>query len=535
MLHVSDSKLYTIRQQIVRQIPLPEEMTVQLDAVRLQELLQEIERVPEGEDFDVFVARLPRRELNNLFGLLLVVEAINGESAARQPEYAPDAQGLVNAQADGFAAAPVIHPGNAAKTEPEAPVASAPGTPTTPSGAAASLRSTLASFFRQAKAANAPVITPAVNPEQGQPLSGSAVAAATGSAAFAPAGSVSSVPAGSAAIRLPEDPNRLRERIYRILERRATLSLAQTGWTFYQQHFFQAELAEAMSRISRMLVAKGENEPFLLAGQSIGYGEDLPARLSARWLEDLGKPAAVLNGNWSLARKLSEMAVMDGSRFTTLLLHAFFTRCPLERTAVEASLFSNCLELATTDEQASLLTALYGDYRLEPAFEHVNRAVLTHCRFPRKADSHPVWRVVSQQVRQHFRQWALIDMIRRHAEGQARKLSFYQPLLMRVLDCVQLAPDVLLLEFSQFYLVDHRDFSHQVMFYDRPTLEMARDGGTLPEELAIPSGYLATARDLILSQNRASKVLLKLEEVNLLFARDFIESMMNPPKRKSVI
>ena len=70
MLRVSDSKLYSIRQQVVRQVPLPEEMTVQLDGARLQDLLYTIENAGEGEDFDLFVARLPRRQLNDLFGLL---------------------------------------------------------------------------------------------------------------------------------------------------------------------------------------------------------------------------------------------------------------------------------------------------------------------------------------------------------------------------------------------------------------------------------------------------------------------------------
>ena len=328
---------------------------------------------------------------------------------------------------------------------------------------AAGLRSTLASFFRQAKAANAPVITPSVGLETNR-------AASAGTAA-APGSSIT--PSASQfvtnGVYVPEDARRIKEHIYRILERRATLTLAQTGWVFYQQHFYHVELAEAMSRLCRTLVAKGENELFLQLCQHFGSGEELPAKIAAMWIEDLNRPINALNNAWTLSRQLADLGVVDGSRFATILLHDFFTRAPVERIAAEATLFGNGLESATVEEQTRLLTALYGDYRMEPAFTAANRTVLGVFGMPRKGNANPVWGQVSQQVRQHFRQWAMIDMLNHHIDGQTRKQSFYQPLLMRLFDCTQLSQDVLLLEFPLLYIVDHKDFSHQVIFYDRPT------------------------------------------------------------------
>jgi len=68
-------------------------------------------------------------------------------------------------------------------------------------------------------------------------------------------------------------------------------------------------------------------------------------------------------------------------------------------------------------------------------------------------------------------------------------------------------------------------------------LETAQDANTSPEDLAMTFNRDAcpTAREIVLEQNRANKVLLKLEEVNLLYARDFIDMMLNPKKKGSVI
>lgn len=428
MLQVSDSKLHHVRQQIIRQQPLPEEFSVQLDETRLKELLRLIESVHDGDDFDLLVARLPRRQLNDLFGLLLVIDPSTTDTAA---------------------ATSVV------------------------------------------------------------------------------------------------------ERINLILERRATLSLAQTGWAFYQQHFYNAELAAAMKRLCTALTQKGETELFISLCHRFGCTENLPQQIAALWVEDQNKPVNVLKNDWNLAGKLKELYVLAGNRFSTVLLLEFFNLCPPTRTAAESDLFGNCLDLAVLEEKAQLLIAIYSEYRLEQKYLPLNQVVLQQLGMPPTASDksgqnqgassyraekiNPVWSLVPDHVRQHFRQWALINLIGQHTVGQDRKRAFYQSFLMQLKDCCLLDPAVLLLEFPGFYILDHQDYSHQVMYYDRPTLELALEGQQNPAELAAPFGTVTTAREIMLSQNKSNRVLLRLEEVNLLYARDFINSILNPERRDTLI
>ncbi|MGI6298125.1 MAG: hypothetical protein ACOX1T_02805 [Saccharofermentanales bacterium] len=423
---MSDSKLHHVRQQVIRQQPLPEELSVRLDETRLQELLQLIETTATGDGFDLLVARLPRRQLNDLFGLLLVIEA---------------------------------------------PLSALTAT------------------------------------EQAQ------------------------------------------QRIQQIIERRATLSLAQTGWAFYQQHFYHVELAEAMARLNTALTAKGETPPFLALCGRFGCEESLPRQTAQFLLDEQQKPLSGVNGPWSLSSKLAELSVYAASRFGTLLLLEFFQLCPPELTAAETELFSQCLELAETAEKARLITAIYNEFRGDQKFLPLNQVILQQFGMPpaadqakpkadpaaASADALQVWAIVPEQVRLNFRQWAMINLIGRQTVGQERKRALYQPLLMQLVNCCLLAPAVLLLEFPGFYLLDHQDFSHQVMYYDRPTLELALENKQDPAELAAPDGKVITARELVLAKNRGNRVLLRLEEVNLLFARDFLNSVLNPDSSDTFI
>jgi len=190
MLQVSDSKLYRIRQQVTRQVQLPEEMTVSLDADRLQSLLSEIESATSNDDFQILVARLPRRQLNDLFGLLLVVES---------------------------------------------------------------------------------------------------------------------------------DQQQIIERIQTILERRATRSLAQIGWAFFQQHFFLAELATAMNRMTKALIEKGEKDLFLTRSQVLTCDAQYAIKLASAWLDEQAQ-ARQQKTSWNLPTQLLEHNILADSPFFVALL-----------------------------------------------------------------------------------------------------------------------------------------------------------------------------------------------------------------------
>jgi len=405
MLQVSDSKLYRIRQQVTRQVQLPEEMTVSLDADRLQSLLSEIESATSNDDFQILVARLPRRQLNDLFGLLLVVES---------------------------------------------------------------------------------------------------------------------------------DQQQIIERIQTILERRATRSLAQIGWAFFQQHFFLAELATAMNRMTKALIEKGEKDLFLTRSQVLTCDAQYAIKLASAWLDEQAQ-ARQQKTSWNLPTQLLEHNILADSPFFVALLRSFFTRCPVGIIATDAELFARCLDQSTDPEKADLLTALYADYRLEPAFDTVNRAVMKRFGMPQPTFEHPIWSVVASSVRQHFRQWALIDLVQKHIQDHKRKLLFYKPLLMQIENFELLDAQTLAVEFKQFYIVDHQDFSHRVIYYDRNKYLDARQKQTPVDELSMPWNGVFTAREAILKQQRVNQAVLMLDEINLLYARDFIQEQAGPVRKNSII
>lgn len=405
MLQVSDSKLIYVRQQVTRQVPLPEEMTVSLDADRLQALLGTIEDAVTEDDFRLLIARLPRRQLNDLFGLLLVVDT--------------QQTGIV-------------------------------------------------------------------------------------------------------------------DRILEIVEKRSTRSLFKTGWAFYQQHFYSPELSAAMTRLSKPLIAKGEQDLVLSRIAALGCDNQLPIHLSAAWIEEQTK-AKKHKTAWYLPTHLLEHAILPESPFFGALLRAYFTRCPVARIADDPELFARCLDQSSQQEQADLLSSLYPDYQLDPKYEAVNRAVLKRFGLPTPVQAHPVWMTTPPPVRQRFRQWALIDRLLQHIRDQKRKHLFYKPLLMKIQGYELLDAQTLALEFEHYTIVDHQDFSHRVIFYDRAIYLKKRLEQTPADELSMPWNGIPTAREAILLKLKADKAVLMLDEINLLYARDFIEEKANPGRRNSVI
>ncbi len=405
MLQVSESRLIHVRHQVKSQILLPEEMTVSLDADRLQSLLETIESTPDGDDWTMLVARLPRRQLNDLFGLLLAIDT---------------------------------------------------------------------------------------------------------------------------------QQTTIVERILSILEKRATPSLFRTGWAFYQQHFFNRELASALSRLIKPIQIKGEGDRVLARLGALGCDEQLPQLLAAEWIKEQEQHHQN-KASWHLPTQLLEHAILAESPFFTCLLRAYFTQCPAKRTASDPELYGRCLDQSGQMEQADLLSALYTEHRLEPRYEAVNRTVLKRFGIPNPQQSHPVWMTTPMPVRQRFRQWALIDRLMQHIRDQKRKHLFYQPLLMNILCYELLDAQSLVLEFEQFYLVDHQDFSHRLIFYGRERYEKARKEQTPADELSMPWNGIPTAREAILRQMATERAVLMLDEINLLYARDFIDEKANPGRMKSII
>jgi hypothetical protein len=205
---------------------------------------------------------------------------------------------------------------------------------------------------------------------------------------------------------------------------------------------------------------------------------------------------------------------------------AYFTRCPVARIADDPELFARCLDQSTQQEQADLLSSLYPDYQLESKYEAVtgssSSALAYRPRFRRtRLDDDPVTGT------QRFRQWALIDRLMQHIRDQKRKHLFYKPLLMQIQGYELLDAQTLALEFEHFTIVDHQDFSHRVICYDRPYYQKKRAEHTPADELSMPWNGIPTARESILLKLKTDKAVLMLDEINLLYARDFIDEKAN--------
>jgi hypothetical protein len=405
VIEIATSRLIQVRQQINRQVLLPAEMTVSFDADRLQTLRNIIESTQNDEDFQMLVVRLPRRQLNDLFGLLLTLK-----------------------------------------------------------------------------------------PEQSVMI----------------------------------------EQILQIIKHRATHSLALTGWAFYQQHYFNSRLSTAMTYLLDTLIAKGEKDPYLLLCHHLKFDQNLPVSLASELINQHEK--LHMTGNpWKLSTQLSLYSILSDSSFYLTLLLSFFTRCPVTLIAIESDLFAYCLEHVSEEDQANLLSILYSDFRLDAIYEPVNQAVYKLFISPLQNFDHPIWTSVSKSVRLHYRQWVLIDRLNQHIQDQNRKLLFYKPLQMQIINCELIDQKIMMLEFPKYYLVDHQDFSHRAIFYDRNTYQIALESKITAFELSQPGIDCPSAKEAMLMQKRANKALMMLDEINLLFARDFIEDHTNPKKRDSVI
>ncbi|MCK9253592.1 MAG: hypothetical protein M0P55_12620 [Clostridiales bacterium] len=212
-----------------------------------------------------------------------------------------------------------------------------------------------------------------------------------------------------------EEPfNRLQE-IFRL---RATLSLTETAWAFYQQHYPNDRLGRVLSTLVRSLTEKEDIPAFLHELQQVTIDHLLPRRLAEHLRkspkileafklpqirpEDLneGVPVNRLREKYPLLaaytnlsvlpeEKMSpgglnsgltgymvRMAILPETTFAAAFLTAWFQESPDQEILANADLFLQALRISRRPSQLVLMRRYLGDYRLAPIWQSINRALL---------------------------------------------------------------------------------------------------------------------------------------------------------------
>ncbi|MDW7657583.1 MAG: hypothetical protein SCM11_10465 [Bacillota bacterium] len=202
-------------------------------------------------------------------------------------------------------------------------------------------------------------------------------------------------------------------RLLEIFQMRATLSLTQTAWAFYQRHYPNDRLGRVLSTLLRSLDDKEEKPPFLAELQEITIDNLLPRRLAER----LGKSVAALSAarlpisedmipiarlrekypllasytslsalpNETMAADcmrsglcgyMVRMAILPDTSFAAAFLTAWFQEAADQEIHQNGDLFIQALRISRRPSQISLLGRYLRDYRLSANWDTINRAIL---------------------------------------------------------------------------------------------------------------------------------------------------------------
>lgn len=224
-----------------------------------------------------------------------------------------------------------------------------------------------------------------------------------------------------------EEPfNRLQE-IFRL---RATLSLTETAWAFYQHHYPNDRLGRVLSTLVRSLTEKEDIPAFLHELQQVTIDHLLPRRLAEHLRkspkileafklpqirpEDIneGVPVSHLREKYPLLstytnlsvlpeEKMSpgglssgltgymvRMAILPETTFAAAFLTAWFQESPDQEILANADLFLQALRISRRPSQLILMRRYLGDYRLAPIWQSINRALLDLFGIPTLQSEH---------------------------------------------------------------------------------------------------------------------------------------------------
>jgi hypothetical protein len=320
-------------------------------------------------------------------------------------------------------------------------------------------------------------------------------------------------------------------RLLQILRLRITPSLSETGWAFYQHHYPNDRMNRVLSTIIQSMAEKSSDMPYLSAAAQVSdmpiIDDNLPERMANQLLQ---KPDELL-GDF-----LVRMTILPDSPFAAALLSHYFQHCPDNSLQQNSDLFIHTCKINAENQQIMLLNYYYSDFRLQQAWEPINQAILELFGPPRSRQqqklagilSHSsdarIWDRVSLTTIDHFRQWFLINQLDKHIGSDQRKKLFIQKYQMKIRDITVWDDKTLAIHFDRFILADHKDDSDRVYYYDLNTFQMLSDATHFDVKLNNPAMKTISARQAILTHEKNNVVCLQLDQVNMLYARDFLNA-----------
>jgi hypothetical protein len=324
-------------------------------------------------------------------------------------------------------------------------------------------------------------------------------------------------------------------RLLEILRLRVTPSLGEIGWAFYQHHYPNDRMSRVLSTLVRELQDKGGELPYLQVVAQVSdmpvIDDNLPERISRKLLQ---KPAEPL-GDFMI-----RMMILPDSPFAAALLAAYFRDCTDEEILQNADLFIHACKISSEAEQIALVGRFYSADRLKADWEPINLALLELFGPPRprqqqklasllgRSSDARLWDHLDLAVVDRYRQWYMIDQLQRHIAANPRKKVFYQKYQTQIQEISIWDDKTLVIHFNQFVIADHLDDEDRVYYYDLNTFQMMSDASHFGVALNRPSGKVITARQAQLSGERINVVCLQLDQVNLLYSRDFIADKLLP-------
>ncbi len=324
-------------------------------------------------------------------------------------------------------------------------------------------------------------------------------------------------------------------RLLNIMTLRITPSLAETGWAFYQHHYPNDRMSRVLSAIVSELAEKSADQPYLRAIAQVAdlpiIDDTLPDRMAARLLAKPSEP---------VSDYLVKMTILPDSPFAASLLASYFKACPDQSIQDNAELFIHAVKINEEKEQIAIISHYLQDYRLQPAWEPINLALLDRFGAPRplqqqklasllgRSSDSRLWDHLEMPVVDRFRQWEMLYRLDRHIGDSNRKRLFYKSYHMKIREITNWDDKTLVIHFDRFVIADNQDDDDRIYFYDLNTFQILHDGSRFNVYLNKPAMPALTVRQAVLSGDKINIVCLQLDAVNLLYARDFIGEQLTP-------
>jgi hypothetical protein len=320
-----------------------------------------------------------------------------------------------------------------------------------------------------------------------------------------------------------------------ILRARVTPSLAETGWAFYQHHYPNDRMNRVLATLVQELHDKSTEMPYLQAIAQVSdlpvIDDNLPERLANRLLLKPDEP---------LGEYFVMMTILPDSPFAAALLASYFKKCPESSFLLNIDLFIHALKINPEIEQIALVNYYYSDHRLKAGWEPINQAILELFSAPRPRQQQKlasllghssdarIWDHVDLAVSDRFWQWFMINKLDKHIGSNQRKKIFYQKYQMKIQEVSNWDDKTLVIHFERFVIADNQEDEDTAYYYDLNAYQLLSDASHFGVDLNKPAKKVMTARQAILSGEKISVVCLYLDQVNLLYSRDFISDLLTP-------